>query len=32
VTVKLGERPEQVASTDSQQSPDDNGGLPFDLP
>jgi S1-C subfamily serine protease len=32
VTVKLGERPEQVASTDSQQSPDDNGGLPFQLP
>jgi S1-C subfamily serine protease len=32
VTVKLGERPEQVASTDSQQSPDDNGGLPFNLP
>ena len=32
VTVKLGERPEQVASTDSQQSPDDNGGLPFELP
>jgi S1-C subfamily serine protease len=32
VTVKLGERPEQVASTGSQQSPDDNGGLPFDLP
>jgi S1-C subfamily serine protease len=32
VTVKLGERPEQVASTGSQQSPDDNGGLPFNLP
>jgi S1-C subfamily serine protease len=32
VTVKLGERPEQVASTGSQQSPDDNGGLPFQLP
>jgi serine protease Do len=31
VTVKLGERPEQVASTGSQQSPDDNG-LPFNLP
>ena len=32
VTVKLGERPEQVASTGSPQSPDDNGGLPFNLP
>ena len=32
VTAKLGERPEQVASTGSQQSPDDNGGLPFQLP
>jgi S1-C subfamily serine protease len=32
VTVKLGERPEQVASTDSQQSPDNNGGLPFQVP
>jgi S1-C subfamily serine protease len=33
VTVKLGERPEQVASTGSQQqSPDDDGGLPFQLP
>ena len=32
VTVKLGERPEQVASTGSQPSPDDNGGLPFNLP
>ena len=32
VTVKLGERPAQVASTGSQPSPDDNGGLPFNLP
>jgi hypothetical protein len=32
VKVKLGERPEQVASTSSQQSPNDNGGLPFQLP
>jgi S1-C subfamily serine protease len=32
VTVTLGERPEQVASTGSQPSPDDNGGLPFTLP
>ena len=32
VTVKLGERPDQVASTGSQPSPDDNGGLPFNLP
>ena len=32
VTVKLGERPEQVASNDSQQSPEGNGGLPFELP
>ena len=32
VTVKLGERPEEVASTGSQPSPDDNGGLPFQLP
>jgi S1-C subfamily serine protease len=30
--VKLGERPEQLSSTSSQQSPDDDGGLPFNLP
>jgi S1-C subfamily serine protease len=29
-TLKLGERPDQVSST--QQSPNDGGGLPFELP
>jgi S1-C subfamily serine protease len=31
-TVKLADRPEQLSSTGSQQAPQDNGGLPFNLP
>jgi S1-C subfamily serine protease len=31
-TVKLADRPEQLSSASSQQSPQDNGGLPFNLP
>ena len=30
--VKLAERPKQLSSTSSQQSPQDNGGQPFSLP
>ncbi len=30
--IKLVERPDQLSSTGSQESPDEGGGLPFDLP
>jgi S1-C subfamily serine protease len=31
-TVNLADRPEQLSSTSSEQSPEENGGLPFQLP
>jgi S1-C subfamily serine protease len=32
VQIKLGDRPAQLASQSQQDSPDDDGGLPFQLP